>query len=309
MKRVVLLGFAVLFAVAAIILAILGLRSGSGKSPGDNSQGANPAQLDYSVVVAASDLPAGRVLQPGDIVEQKATSLPVNTFSALHSVIGRRLLTPATAGQPVTRDMLVQSHPLADQLKVGERAVALQTTTIVGVGGHLRPGDHVDLLVYLRGQSETLGRSSAQFVLNNLRVLAYENRLPGDEAEEPLKKTSANDDAVARLNRVQTRPEKNHSVVLAVPADDVPRLLLASESGSVRLALRPPETANMLPAGLTAYESPPANAHQAQQVTLAALSYSNPVVLAAPPVKRKTNVVTKVEVFEGEKSRTVTFNK
>ena len=318
MKRIVLIGLAAVCALAAVLVALVGLRSGK-----DEPNKPEPAR--YSVVVANADFPPGHYLRPEDLRVAKLATLPTDAFATTAGLAGKQLAQPAVAGQPLTRSQLAASHPLAGQLRPGERAVALQTTKIVGVGGYLKPGDWVDVLVYFRAQEETASASSAMLALSRLRVLSYENELPpepeatpaGDAA--PAKEDKADADKPARLaEERKPRSDKNPSVVLAVPADQAVRLLLAAEAGEVRLALRPPEPAvDGALAGAPVYTPAPANAREAQALKLTQLSFSKPVAAAsaarapaaAPAATAKVKIVNRIEIFDGDKPRAAEPNK
>ena len=319
MKRIVLIGLAVVCALAAVLVALVGLSSG------DKDASKKPAPARYSVVVANADFPPGHYLRPEDLRVAKLATLPVDAFATTAGLSGKQLAQPAVAGQPLTRSQLAASHPLAGQLRPGERAVALQTTKIVGVGGYLKPGDWVDVLVYFRAQEETANATSAMLALSRLRVLSYENELPPEpEAVVPAgeeataKDDKADADKPARLaEERKSRSDKNPSVVLAVPADQAVRLLLAAEAGEVRLALRPPEPAvDAALAGAPVYTPAPANAREAQALKLTQLSFNKPVTAAgtarapaAAPAAAKVKVVNRIEIFDGDKPRAAESSK
>src|SRR5690606_38221783 len=79
----------------------------------------------------------------------------------------------------------------------------------------------------------------AQVVLSNVRVLAY-----GDEAgpaeSQPVSPKAGNESVIDRgVNKLETMKAKDgKSAILAVPEQDAARLLLAENSGILRLALR-----------------------------------------------------------------------
>jgi pilus assembly protein CpaB len=186
------------------------------------------------------------------------------------------------------------------------------------VGGHLRPGDRVDVLVQYRSQAETGDRTSAMLALSDLRVLAYENQLP--EEPEVVEAKEGDKEAKSKDEKAEGRRANNPSVVLAVPADQATRLLLAVGTGEVRLALRPPVAEVPVLAGTTPYETAsPANAREAKKITLSQLTFSKPpapvtaaAVLppgVAPGAAPKVRTTTQVEIFEGEKSRSVSLTK
>ncbi|MNV67725.1 hypothetical protein D3C71_1605350 [compost metagenome] len=104
---------------------------------------------------------------------------------------------------------------------------------MVNVGGQLTPGDYVDVLLFLR--MDTLNpQPTAQLVVPALRVLGVGEQLgltndgqpsgPARNVEEKLKQDQSR--AAAR------------TVLLAVPEQLVSRLMLATQAGVLRLAVR-----------------------------------------------------------------------
>lgn len=311
MKRFFLIGLAALCAVAAIAVALYGFNA---KPKPEIAKTERPT---FAVVVAQSALPPGHLLQPEDLKVMQVSSLPVNTYASPTALTGRVLAQPTVVDQPVTLDMLAHSHPIVAQLREGERAVALQTSYIIGVGGHLRPGDHVDLLVFLRGQPETADQAQALLALSNLRVLSYEDILPEEPATKS-KEAAKDEEEEKKKQAAQARPTNNRSVVLAVPQDQVSRLLLAVESGEPRLALRPQET-RVAVADTVDLALPPVNAVQAQKLTLSQMSFNRPPARQSAPVvaaggaarkpAAKPRPVATVQILEGDQAKTVSFAK
>jgi Flp pilus assembly protein CpaB len=96
----------------------------------------------------------------------------------------------------------------------GYRAVAIQVDEIVGVGGFVKPGARVDVVIVMTGQSKN--QNISRVILQNVEVLAV-----GQETE-----MGSQGAAVTRSVTVLVRPE------------DASKLHLASTKGKLRLALR-----------------------------------------------------------------------
>lgn len=105
------------------------------------------------VLVAARDLPSGRVLRETDLARREMPSafvpggaLPID---ALPRTVGRQLLFALSRG-----DALVESHltgregpTLAARLQRGTRAVTVPVDEVSSQAGLVRPGDRIDLML------------------------------------------------------------------------------------------------------------------------------------------------------------------
>ncbi|AGA34146.1 Flp pilus assembly protein CpaB [Thioalkalivibrio nitratireducens DSM 14787] len=181
------------------------------------------------VLFAARDLQAGARVGPDDLRVERLSVRPPHAFSEPDAVIGKLLVLPVREGEPLLDTRFFKASQLARTLRPGERALAVAVDDVVGAGGYIAPGDHVDLLLYLKETGARAGpaRESAQVVVSDLRVLSYELRLdlPPDGAAED---TDGERDGQRRSNR---------TAVLAVPEDEAPKVMLAANAGSLRLAL------------------------------------------------------------------------
>src|SRR5699024_1889197 len=136
---------------------------------------------------------------------------------------GRKLRRNLRAGEIIARAHLEAVNRLARSVPSGYRAFALSNNDVSSVGGMLQPGDLVDVVVHFsRGQDD---EPTALFLLNSIEVLAIYGRLEetiGQQEEE-------------RQQRGSSRG--SNTVVLAIPREDIPRLLVADTNGAIRLAL------------------------------------------------------------------------
>lgn len=288
---------AVALAAGAIITAWLGYRL--------STQSAAPQlpklQITHPQLVAAHDLPAGQILTTADV---QVENLPQRNPSALTSaepVLGKLTLVPIAKGSPVLISYFPTTSAIAQSLQPHERAVAIKVNEVVGVGGFVKPGDHVDVLLYLRADKETSDISSAQVVLNNVRILAY-----GDDAAQPANQptgSSVTDGSLLEqsANKLETMQAKDgKSATLAVPEQEIARLMLAENSGVLKLALRGASLPNA---------TPKASARHFVQLQNIGKPAAEPVVQVSSetPIRTRTTRVSESQVIvhQGDKVEVV----
>lgn len=120
-----------------------------------------------------------------------------------------------------------------------ERALALQVDEVTGASGQLSPGDYVDVLLYLPEDASNPSRSS-QVVVPALRVLGIGGLLGPDRDGKPVQNISADERFKQEQQRINAR-----TVTVAVPEALLARLMLASQTGILRLAVRSAEEDNL----------------------------------------------------------------
>lgn len=201
--------------------------SGAGKadSETDAAEAEQPEKpVTFDVVFARSAIAAGSTISAEQLIVHALPIEPPHTYADPEAVTGARVWRDIEAGEMLRPGHLRQGSDLATTLLAEERAIAVAVDEVVGIGGLLAPGDSVDVLLYLR-ESPQDQIPSAQVLLEDIRLLSFAERVqpPPDRAseEEP--------------ERTEFRGK---TAVLAVPQKDVPRLMLASNAGTLRLALR-----------------------------------------------------------------------
>jgi pilus assembly protein CpaB len=175
------------------------------------------------VAVAATDLDAGHVLVPDDVdlVEWPADATPPNYVNDRADVVGRGLLAPVTANEPLLPAKLASSEAgggLPIVIPEGKRAVTISVDQVIGVAGFVLPGTRVDVLVTMnrvQGQEE----SESKVVLQNLEVLSAGQSYQRNVGGEPMTASV---------------------VTLLVTPEQAETLILATTEGIVQLALRNP---------------------------------------------------------------------
>jgi pilus assembly protein CpaB len=241
MNSTVLRIFAALLAVGALLMGWSGYRM--------STRAALPAQqkvapATFPQVVALHNIPAGKVLAADDLAVAQMLRIDPQGFDHVGTVTGKMVQTAIKQGDPILKSHFPTLSLAAQALHPGERAVAVKATEVVGVGGFLNPGDHVDVLLYLRADRETGNTSSAQVILRDARIVAYGENLGGSDAATAASTEAPSDGA----KKKDVKSDKDgRSAILAVPEKDVARLMLADNAGQLRLALRGAEPP-MLPA-------------------------------------------------------------
>jgi pilus assembly protein CpaB len=227
---------AIFMVIAAIVTAWLGYRM-SNKQPLDNIEVVVPS---YSHVVARVDIPAGHALTAEDLDIASTQQQDKRTFSDSQNLIGKVTTMPVAKGIAFKTSHFPIDNLLGQALAAHERAVAIKVNEVIGVGGFIKPGDFVDVLLYLRANRETGEVSSAQVVLTNVKVLAYGALTNDTETEQENVLTQPSQGKLGTGNsRKDTKQEKDsRSAILAVQDQDVSKLMLADSTGILRLALR-----------------------------------------------------------------------
>ncbi len=104
-------------------------------------------------LVASIDLAAGHLLTAADLAQRPmpAGFLASGSLAAAQQgdAIGRRLLLPLRAGDPISRSVIEprQTPSLAQRLESGARALTVPVDEVSSQAGLVRPGDRVDLML------------------------------------------------------------------------------------------------------------------------------------------------------------------
>lgn len=214
----IVLAVAVLLGGGAI-LGLLNLQKGRGA--GGPTTG---------VVVAARSIELGQALTPDMLRLQPwpATAVPEGSFTQVSELTGgegRVALRTIAPNEPILASRISGEGgraTLSATIADGHRAVAIRVNDVIGVAGFVLPGDFVDVL--LTRSEDTRGFRSNQnmrtdLLIAGVRVLAIDQ----------IATESRNDPQVARAVTIEVTPEDGQKVALA------------SEIGTLSLALRRPD--------------------------------------------------------------------
>ena len=178
-----------------------------------------------NIVVANKDIPAGTIINEEFLKKGmlKAspwpkTSVPAGAFSSPEQLVGKTNRVKILANEPVLESRMAgEGAGLTVRLEAGKRAMAVRVDEIIGVSGFIVPDDRVDVIVTATppGADKQDDRIS-KIVLQNKRVLSV--------AQSTEQKDG--------------KPQVARSITLEVSPDEAEKLSLASQEGSVVLALR-----------------------------------------------------------------------
>lgn len=222
---------AIALLLAGALLAVMALLNTQQSSQSEALPAPQAALPQVAVVVTARDVPAGQVLTAADVSVQNMAQMPANGFGNASMVVGRSTSVELAQGTPVAAHSLLDG--LAGMLMVGERAVSIKVDEASAVGHKLQPGDWVDVFAVFRRDSQEVDTTQARMLLPRKKVLAYGAQLQTLPQGDGKKKEEAK--SADRQN-----PPLARTAVIAVPVEEVNRLLLAEQQGQVLLALRSP---------------------------------------------------------------------
>lgn len=284
---------AVVTVILAIVLAALGFRVASryaeqASAPPQQPPAPEPAAL---AVVALQPLPAQRPITADQVALIPVQVVPQQYFASTEDVVGRVPVVDIDAGAPLTPRYFADANVLARAIPDGHKAVSIEVDDVVAVGGFLRPGDTVDVLLYVRGATQD--RSQTRRLLDGVRVLAYEERLvdrpEGVEAEA----------AGSRQRR------RERTAVLAVPDDRLTRFVLGASLGNIRLAMHPQRLPDEVASGLPLDEEA-IKRREADKVPGDAVTAEALLAIKPPPSQRKPPPPRpKVQVIRGSETEEV----
>lgn len=231
MNSRLLAAFAALLLVGAVVAGYLGYRMSTGDAAshvavsGKTEDKRGDGRI--AVVVAKRDVAAGTALAAEDTDVEYLRLQPPGSYDNVNLVLGSKPWMDIKAGSIITLSHFQSGGQLARLIRPDERAVAIAVDDVVGGGGFLNPGDYVDVLVFIRENQAGSTRETAQVVLPALRLLSYGSRMSRPNGDPGQEKKEANEDG-----------RSPRTAVLAVPEKFTTRLMLASNAGNLRLAVR-----------------------------------------------------------------------
>jgi pilus assembly protein CpaB len=179
-----------------------------------------PAPPKSQYVTAAANLEAGQIIKAENLhlVDWPASMPLQGAFSAPQPLVGRVVLYPLAAGEPILERQLSppgSGNGMSVKIPDGMRALSLRTDEVVGVAGFLLPGTHVDVLVTLHPANSPDPVTST--VLQDADVLATGQKTEPDPEGKPVTATV---------------------VTILVNPEDAEKVVLASTQGTVHFVLR-----------------------------------------------------------------------
>jgi pilus assembly protein CpaB len=186
-----------------------------------------PAKDAAAIFVAQEDIPMGDPISPQllQLEDWPKDKIPPSALSKIEDVENRRPKSIIFKGSPILDNQLWPKGNNAGgaqpYIPKGYRVVAVKVDDVSALGGILRPGDRVDVLVYVQSDpAHGIRRTEARTFLQDVKVFGINEVFEPDSAGGDKKLSSA------------------RTVELLLTPKQAQAATLASEMGKIRLSLR-----------------------------------------------------------------------
>jgi pilus assembly protein CpaB len=249
------------FLFLALILATLsGILAYAALSQ-DGGGGGSSSSVDISVVVAKEAIPAGTTITD-DMVEEKVLSrdaVGAGHISGIDDAVGLQAVQFIQVGEPLLQAKFVGAGEVSNDavshiLEQGQRGMAIEVEAVVGAGGLVLPGDHVDVFWIPNGSpDDTVG---GQILAENVEVVAVAQtlvELPATvdtgTAGEPTPAASGGEEDDRSRGSVAAPIPEAATVTLMLTPQQASNIFCGDITGEIRLGVR--QLGDEAPSGLT----------------------------------------------------------
>lgn len=214
------LGFLLLAIALGIIASMMAVHYVN-KQVADRTQVHKTAQATRQVVVPVRDLDKGATLTQDAIAARDvpADFVPADALTPenYQSYLGQVLRAPLTHGAPIPASAveLLADH-FSSIIQPGDVAYTIQVDDTNSVSGLISPGDHIDMLLLISGQSS----DNIRPLLGNVLVLATGKRAKGVRGSD--------------------KDANFSNITLELSPGQAQRVGMAMKVGELRVLLRPP---------------------------------------------------------------------
>lgn len=247
-------------------------------------------ELRKPVVVLRRDVPANLPLTNEDLAVERLLVAPAGSYQTLEQVAGRTPWRELPAGTWLEESSFEAGGPLARMIQPHERALTLEVNEVSGAAGQIRPGDYVDVLVYLKDERDN-PMASAQVIVPALRLLSVGQQMGLASDGRPAEPLDPDPKA-----REEKRRNAVRTVVVAIPETLSSQLTLAAQAGILRLAVRSAEEKR-----LAAYWADPSASTRVVEDTNRQLFRFSQLAMTAPAPVRAAGPapVRSIEIIRG----------
>jgi len=239
------------FLLLALILAALSaVLVYAATSRSDGGGGSSSSGAEVPVVVAKVAIPAGTeitadMLEVADISESLVGDAALGDTAA---VIGQVARYPISANQQIlVKDIAgtgaITNDALSHILEAGQRGMAINLELVVGAGGLVLPGDHVDILWLPDASPEDV--EGGQLVAEDVEVVAVAQTLteiaptaPGVQDENAPIAPGAPGSGDRTRGTVGSPLPDAVTVTLMLTPEQASRVFCADATGTIRFAVR-----------------------------------------------------------------------
>jgi pilus assembly protein CpaB len=174
-------------------------------------------------VVAIRPLTVGTLVTKDDVrvAPWPAAAMVPGSFTSIDQVANRGLVASVATNEPLTEAKLAAAGTgagLPPTITEGMRAISVRVNEVVGVAGFVVPGNHVDVLVSIKQNDDTVTR----VVVGDVQVLTAGTRYDQESAQR------------------EGKPIPTTVVTFMVTPEDAEKIVLAADEGRIMLTLRNP---------------------------------------------------------------------
>lgn len=193
-----------------------------------NNAAATPQVEKVNVVVAKCEININEALSEEnvEVIEWERSQVLPNAVTTLEELEGMYARARFYPGEAVLQDKIVDGTKNGNAIDVpeGYRVVSVKVSLDSSVSNLVEPGDRVDVIVVLRECTDNL--ALAKTILEAVRVYAVNSELtPSLDPEKA--------------------PEEARAVSLILKPEQIEKLMLATEMGTIKLSLRSPDDAGI----------------------------------------------------------------
>lgn len=166
------------------------------------------------VITAVSNIEANTVIKNAQIKEisvPQSSAVP-GAIVDKEKVVGKVVKEPIYKGEQILQMNLMKGEKeegLSVVVPEGFRAVTIKTDMVTGVGGHIKDGDYVDVLVFVNPPYST---EKVKTVFQNVKVLDADYK--------------------------ENQSSENRFITLCMNPNDAEKLFLVEEISKIKLSLR-----------------------------------------------------------------------
>jgi len=195
------------------------------------------AQEDVPQGTSADEMIAKKMIVLQEVPRRFTAAGAVSTPKGIEGMV---LSTPLTRGQQITGDQFEAPNVagLAFSIPKQNLALTIPVDEVSGVGGLVKPGDHV--VLYATFSPGPKGEKDlTKMLLADSKVLAVGTTLRSDQVQEKADDKNA---VVSSTRNQEQEAQPATTLTLAVAPADVERVVFAEETGRVWCALLPATT-------------------------------------------------------------------
>ncbi len=237
----------ILIALGCGLIASIGISQVVERGSDDNAEAVKTSPIYVAVtdIGVAEELSAQRV----KLEEWPVDRIPPGAVTTAEQLEGMAPNQRLFAGEPILLGKLANQESLtsaASRVKPGHRVISVKVTMESSVSHLIQPGDHVDIMAYIRGNGRNAA-PKAEIILSDIEVFAINDQI--------IRQPDQDGGTIAAK-----------TVSLQVTPDQATKLVFFSSQGQLSLSLRSPEDENSNRGGYDYDPRPVAPAPAAQPV-------------------------------------------